>query len=717
MNYDTAEYRATAGAVSANALTAYSHGGTGAGIAVGVIDSGIDLQSAEFGSRISSASANVAGGTTVDDEGGHGTAVAFTIAGRRNDAGTHGIAFDATLIVARADTPGTCATMDAKGNPDCKFNDSSIARGVDLAVANGARVINMSLGGSAPNATLTNAIDRATAAGVIIVIAAGNDGTVNPDPFAEIANRPQARGLVIIAGSVGANDSRTPGADVISTFSDRAGDGAAHFLTAVGESVRAPDQNNVAYLWSGTSFSAPQIAGAAALLAQAFPTLTSAQIVNLLFTSARDAGAAGVDPIYGQGVLDLTRAFSPIGTTMIAGVPAPVSLGSNAMLSAPMGDAHQGPLGAVILDGFGRAFSVDLAGTINRSGPERTLAASLSSRTRNLSIASGNMTMALTVQPTAGGGVSVGRLQLSDGQARTARAVAGIITNRLTRTSSIAFGFSESGAALSQTLGGISAPGFLVAQDPVRGAGFDSAVKASTAYRQQLGRYGLTATAESGDVLSRDGDALPAARGNYRRFGYDRTALTLDRRFGGLALAVTGSNLNEQGSMLGAHFGSGLGGARASSWFLDAAARLELDGGWSLSGSLRQGWTFASVGGGLRGGGVLRTNAFAADIGKNGIFGHDSFGLRIAQPLRVASGGLDLVLPTDYDYDTGAVSAWATQRINLAPTGREIDMEARYSRPVWIGNLQTNLFVRRQPGNFALLPTDVGGAFRWSAGF
>ena len=174
-------------------------------------------------------------------------------------------------------------------------------------------MINISLGGSGAGTSVVNAIDRATATGIIVIIAAGNDGTANPDPFAEVANTAQARGLVIIAGSVGANNSRTPGADILSSFSDKAGNGAAHYLTAVGESVRAPDNNNAAFLWTGTSFAAPQIAGAVALLAQAFPNLTGAQIVSILFASARDAGATGVDAVYGQGVLDLTKAFSPLG--------------------------------------------------------------------------------------------------------------------------------------------------------------------------------------------------------------------------------------------------------------------------------------------------------------------------------------------------------------------------------------------------------------------
>ena len=122
--------------------------------------------------------------------------------------------------------------------------------------------------------------------------------------------------------------------------------------------------------------------------------------------------------------------------------------------------------------------------------------------------------------------------------------------------------------------------------------------------------------------------------------------------------------------------------------------------------------------GGLSGSGLIRTNAFAGDVGKTGIFGRfDSFGLRLAQPLRVASGGVDLRLPTDYSYDTLSVDAWTTQRLNLAPTGREIDMEARYGLPLLGGALQTNMFWRRNPGNFAYLSDDVGGAVRWSTGF
>ncbi|WP_232283435.1 S8 family peptidase [Sphingomonas sp. PAMC 26617] len=723
-NYDTAEYRATVGAVSANALALYQAGATGRTITVGIVDSGVALASAEFTGRISSASANVAGGTTAADEDGHGTAVAFTLAGRRNDAGTQGIAFDATILAARADTPGSCATTSTSTD-NCSFADSAIARGIDLAVNNGARVINISLGGSAAGSSVVTAVNRATAAGIVIVIAAGNDfatdptNAVNPDGFAQLANTAAARGLVIIAGSVGANNSRTAGADTISSFSNRAGNSSAHYLAAVGEGVRAPDETGTPFLWSGTSFAAPQIAGAAALLAQAFPNLTGAQIVQILYASARDAGAAGEDAVYGKGVLDLTRAFQPLGGTSVAGTHAAASLGSNAVLSAPMGDAAQGALGAVILDGFSRAFAVDLARTIHRDGPAPTLAGQLLATTRNYQTSVGGMmNVAMTVAPVAGGGASVSRLMLSRGSAEQARAIAGTVTSRLGARAAFAVGFAEGGATLTARLVGRSDPAFLVARDPLQGAGFDNRARGSSALRRQIGAFGLTAAVENGDALSRDPDALAAIRNRYRRYGYDRSAITLDRQFGGLSVALTGTRLAEQATVLGARFGDALGGTRATTWFVDTAARFEAGGGWSVGGSMRQGWTGATVRGGLTGTGAIRTNAFAADVGKDRLFGaRDSFGLRIAQPLRVASGGIDLTLPTAYDYDTLAVSTWTAQRLNLAPTGREIDVEARYALPVWTGLLQTNLFLRRQPGNFVALGQDLGAAARWSVAF
>lgn len=731
--FNTAEYQASVGPVSANALVAYNNGAPGGtGVKVGVIDSGIDLQSQEFGDcsgglgtgtcRISSASRYTAGAGTVDDEGGHGTAVAFTIAGRRNDSGTHGMAFDATLIVTRADTPGSCATETA-GDEDsgCSFNDSAIAQGIDAARNAGARVINISLGGGAPNAQVLTAIDHATAAGIIIVISAGNDGDqpegINPDPFALAALDPVARGLVIIAGSVQGSGANPGAPDTLSVFSNRAGTGKNVYLTAVGERVRAPDETNTPFLWSGTSFSAPQIAGAIALLAQAFPHLTGTQIVQLLYSTARDAGVPGVDDIYGRGVLDLTRAFQPVGSTSLAGSRAPTSDAFSAALSAPMGDAAQGSLRAVVLDAFDRAFAVDLARQIRRDGPQRNLPALMASQQRSFAVGVRDLNVAVTLVPTRDS-IRIERLGLSSEDAGRARAIAASITGKLGARSQFAIGASESGNALTARLAGRDEPAFLVARDPSNNSGFDVDVGGALAVRQQLGSWGLTLAQEQGEVLTRRDTTMAALRWRPERFGYDRATLALDRRFGGLRAGVSLTRLNEANSVLGARFSGALGAAHATSWFVDLGLRQDFGGGWSLGASMRQGWTQAKLRGGVEGSGLIRTNGFAADLDKRGVLGGgDSLGLRIAQPLRVSRGGIDLMLPGDYDYWTESVSRWDATHINLAPAGREIDYEMRYVRPFLTGDVSGNLFLRTQPGNFASMPNDYGAAVRVNFGF
>jgi subtilisin family serine protease len=264
-----------------NALAAYSRGFTGAGIKVAIIDTGIDLESTDFTGRLDPDSADLVGAGTLDDASGHGTAVAQILAARRDGAGSHGVAFDATIIAYRAEP--ACAGA-------CFLSLAAIADGVDRARQAGARVINLSvIGDTAPSVAMRDAVDRATAAGIVVTICAGNEGQANPQVWgAALANDASiARGLVVLVGTV--NDS-----DTIQGFSNRAGTSADHFITAAQGSC------------SGAT---PLVSGALVLLAQANPGFSGGQLVNLLYSSARDAGAVGVDAVYGRGVIDLTRAF------------------------------------------------------------------------------------------------------------------------------------------------------------------------------------------------------------------------------------------------------------------------------------------------------------------------------------------------------------------------------------------------------------------------
>ena len=161
-------------------------------------------------------------------------------------------------------------------------------------------------------------MQRAVNAGIVLVIAAGNDATADPDPFA-LTPAQQFRRI-----GNHRRRARRPTTRPIASFSDKAGIGAEYYLMAVGVDDRAPDQTGTQYLWSGTSFSAPTISGAVALMAQAFPNLTGKQIVEILFNSADDLGATGVDSTYGHGALDIARAFAPQGATAMADSKTPV---------------------------------------------------------------------------------------------------------------------------------------------------------------------------------------------------------------------------------------------------------------------------------------------------------------------------------------------------------------------------------------------------------
>jgi hypothetical protein len=94
----------------------------------------------------------------------------------------------------------------------------------------------------------------------------------------------------------------------------------------------------------------------------------------------------------------------------------------------------------------------------------------------------------------------------------------------------------------------------------------------------------------------------------------------------------------------------------------------------------------------------------------------DSLALRVSQPLRVRSGGIGLLLPVSWSYDTLTADE-AVRRLSLAPRGREIATELTWRGKLWGGSASVNLFYRKDPGHYASLPDDKGVALSWSTGF
>jgi hypothetical protein len=704
INYNTAEYQRSNSASAHGAITAYQAGATGAGVKVAVIDTGINPALAEFAGRIDPSSRDVAGARPLGDDDGHGTAVAGVAAAARNDADTHGVAFNATVIALRADEPDSCSDS-------CSFTDSAIAAGVDAARLAGAKVINMSLGGSAPGSTLLNAIQRAVNAGIILVISAGNDGAdvqgINPDPFALIPAQ-YFPGNVIIAGSVGVGDGfGGTNLSQLSDFSNKAGTGAQNYLTALGYRNVSPDQTGTLFYWSGTSFAAPTVTGAVALIAQAFPNLTASQILSLLFTTADDLGAAGVDAEFGRGRLNLTRAFQPQGTTSLAGTAIEVGTATAGDLPAAAGDAGTtGTMGAVIIDGYSRAFTMNLAAALRRAETALPLTRAIGGgAVRSSAASAGPLTVAMTVaeRPDRKGVFEAEQLGIGPDDARKARLVAGAAVARLDRRTAAAFGFSEGAKALERRLSGAEAGAFLIARDISGDPGFAAKRDGSMALRRDLGSVGVTASMESGEVWQ---DAATTATGS----PYKWASVSFDRSFGRTWLSTGLSKLDEKRTLLGGRLGEAFGGGGSQSLFLDVEARRELGGQVVASLSARRGWTSFA-------GGQFVSGAYAFDLQKRGLL-HDGdrIGLRLAQPLRIDKGGLGLLLPTAYNYETeSATSSWST--FSLSPSGREIDAELSYSMPLvggWIGG---NAFARRQPGHIRSAHTDIGGAIRFTLGF
>lgn len=692
VNYDTAEYRRSNAAVQAQALAAYRSGATGEGVLVGVIDSGVDASSAEFAGRISPLSADFAGSRGIQDEGGHGTAVSDVLLGARNDSGIHGLAFNATLLALRTDTPGSCTT----GTDGCSHNDNNIAAALDAAVSARARVVNVSLGGSPPNSRLRGAIDRATAAGTIIVIAAGNDGVTspmaaeNPDMLAQVANDPIARGLIIIAGAADATG-------VLADFSNKAGNGAANYVTALGVRIRSVDNTGAAFLYSGTSFSTPVVSGAIALIAQAFPNLTAAQIVALLYRTADDRGAIGVDAVYGRGEINLARAFSPIGSLSLAGTAVPVSLSANATLGGTMGDAAKTGLGAVIRDEFDRDFNVDLAPTVARTPVQQTLANGLASGTRQMAAAGRRASFALAIDTDS----APRPLMLTAQDAGRARVLAGSIAIAISKSLKIGFGGGRGAEGLLPDARDRGAPAFLVGDHSL-----DREAIGAFAVRRAFGGLGITLAAESGRMRLWQRSELGAMNDGIRRYAYAELSAGLDARAGPVSLTAKLSRLDERATVLGSRFAGALGGNGAVSWFADAGVTLSPASNWRLNATLRRGWTNPETGN-VRGRSVLLTQGLYAGIVRDNLStGGDSFAIRYAEPLRVVGGGLNLL-------SLGA----GPQILSLSPLGHERDWEAVYARPLGKGWLTTNTYWRRQAGNYLSVPDDLGAAVRYSFDF
>lgn len=289
---------------------AWAASGSGAGVTVAIIDTGIDAGVTDLTAHVVPGTDLTGDGASADgrvDPHGHGTHVAGIIGAITGDAhGVAGLAPAASLMPVRALNASGSAMM------------STIAAGVVWAADHGASVINLSLGGTSNSSTLATAIDYAREQGVTVVAAAGNDAAPctagAPTHCGNPVFYPAANAGVIAVGAVDAELERTSFSEY-GSFVDLTAPGwwiLSTYPSALSASQRA---------WmSGTSMAAPYVTASAALLLGEHPSLTPDEVEALLETTATDRGEQGRDDEYGYGFVD------PLGALEAAASGAPPSL-------------------------------------------------------------------------------------------------------------------------------------------------------------------------------------------------------------------------------------------------------------------------------------------------------------------------------------------------------------------------------------------------------
>jgi hypothetical protein len=388
--WETSEYFRSRALDPVNADYAYMRGYTGKGSNIGIVDSGIDMSNAEFAKRIIAAKDFTTSGT-MNDSVGHGTHVAGIAAAAKNSSGVHGVAFDANLIVAKVTNSQLVLS-------------STILSGASWASKAGADVVNVSsnfglsqalLGAKliAPGVYSTNFTNKTGIAGgqnpaqwaaavpgnVVLVVAAGNDGTAWSGGLAQMATAVDSAGNLVLGGRMiiagnwnsqsnkglgpNSNSAATLCQVMVANVCKDTYKTSDFYLLAPGTGIASTVSTNINKLglltMTGTSMAAPVISGGVAIIHQMWPQMTGSNIVKLLLVTANKNLPGYNVNIMGQGMMDLERATRPIGNL---GIPTTGRLaGSIAATVQPIlltgGSASTGGLGSIMLvDDFQRDF-------------------------------------------------------------------------------------------------------------------------------------------------------------------------------------------------------------------------------------------------------------------------------------------------------------------------------------------------------------------------
>ena len=289
---------------------------SGTGVVVAVVDTGVAYEDYQNGLQKYYLAPDLAntcfvGGydfvendTHANDDNSHGTHVAGTVAQSTNNGkGVAGVAFSSCIMPVKV--------LDKNGSGTY----ANVADGIRFAADNGAKVINLSLGGPSPASYLEEALAYAYGKGVTIVAAAGNDGTntisypAAYDSYAVAVGATRYDETRAFYSNYGTNlDIMGPGGDL---NVDQNGDG---YADGVLQNTFNPNTKNRAdlgyWFFQGTSMATPHVAGVAAMVISKGNATTPTQVRQALEQSAEDLGASGRDDIYGYGLVNAQAALA-----------------------------------------------------------------------------------------------------------------------------------------------------------------------------------------------------------------------------------------------------------------------------------------------------------------------------------------------------------------------------------------------------------------------
>jgi subtilase-type serine protease len=310
-DFRTPEFLAQWGLGVIHADVAYAAGVDGTGVTIGIVDGGLDIEHSELAGRFEP-------GVETEqpwfiDYDGHGTAVAAVAVANRDGVGMHGVAPGAQVVMAR------------HTDEDGFISDAAIASSLNGMIDRGVRIINNSYGDVGYTAltmtpeqfeteyqTYLSAVRRAVDSGALMIFITHNMAEDQPTPDGGLPHLfPELqRGWLAVT----AVDSFH-----IADYANYCGVAMYWCLAAPGGGARDPSgeiTDPIISAWAGggygefygTSYAAPHVAGAAALVSQMFPYMDAQQVGQVLLGTATDYGDPGVDAIWGYGLLNVGKA-------------------------------------------------------------------------------------------------------------------------------------------------------------------------------------------------------------------------------------------------------------------------------------------------------------------------------------------------------------------------------------------------------------------------